>query len=76
LWGQSADEAAWPIVDLVTSDRAEFRFLTRRRLVTHGLHNVLRGSLHRTHRMPMEVTVLEAPQQPLPMVRPSHRDSP
>ena len=76
LWGQSADEAAWPIVDLVTSDRAEFRFLTRRRLVTHGLHNVLRGSLRRTHRMPMEVTVLEAPQQPLPMVRPSHRDSP
>ncbi len=66
LWGQTADDAAWPIVDLVTSDMAEFRFLTRRRLVTHGLHNVLRGSLRRSHRMVLHVTVPEAPQQPLP----------
>ena len=76
LWGQSADEAAGPILDLVTSDSAEFRFLTRRRLVTHGLHNVLRGSLRRRHRMALDVTVLEAAQQPFPGVRPSHGGRP
>lgn len=73
LWGQSADDAAWPIVDLVTSDKAEFRFLTKRRLVTYGLRNVLHGRLRGRHRMALDVAVLEEPQQPLPGVRPSYR---
>ena len=59
LWGQDAREAARPIVGLVTSDAAEYRFLTRRRLVTHGLHNVLRGRLRRSSRMPLDVTVVD-----------------
>ncbi|NUT70878.1 SDR family oxidoreductase [Pseudarthrobacter sp. C4D7] len=66
LWGQKPDEAARPIVDLVTSNAAEFRFLTRRRMVTHGLRNVLAGRLRKANRMPLEVTVLEAPGPSLP----------
>ncbi|WP_457950061.1 SDR family NAD(P)-dependent oxidoreductase [Pseudarthrobacter sp. alpha12b] len=63
LWGQAPLEAARPIVDLVASDAAEFRFLTRRRLVTRGLRNVLGGRLRRANRMPLDITVLEAPDQ-------------
>lgn len=64
LWGQSADQAAQPIVKLVTSDKAEYRFLTTRRLVTHGLHNVLAGRRRRTNRMPLEVTVVDTDREP------------
>jgi NAD(P)-dependent dehydrogenase (short-subunit alcohol dehydrogenase family) len=64
LWGQSAGQAARPIVDLVTSDAGEFRFLTKRRLVTHGLRNILGGRLRRTNRMPLQVTVVHPDPQP------------
>lgn len=64
LWGQSAGQAARPIVDLVTSDAAEFRFLTKRRLVTQGLRNILGGRLRRTNRMPLQVTVVHPDPQP------------
>jgi hypothetical protein len=64
LWGQSAGQAARPIVDLVTSEAAEFRFLTKRRLVTHGLRNILGGRLRRTNRMPLQVTVVHPDPQP------------
>ncbi|MDQ0664423.1 NAD(P)-dependent dehydrogenase (short-subunit alcohol dehydrogenase family) [Arthrobacter ulcerisalmonis] len=64
LWGQNADQAARPIMHLVTSDAAEFRFLTRTRLVTHGLHNVLNGRLRRTKRMPLAVTLVDPDQRP------------
>ncbi|TQJ36344.1 SDR family NAD(P)-dependent oxidoreductase [Arthrobacter sp. SLBN-122] len=64
LWGQSAGQAARPIVDLVTSDAAEFRFLTKRRLATHGLRNILGGRLGRTNRMPLQVTVVHPDPQP------------
>ncbi|MDQ0769240.1 NADP-dependent 3-hydroxy acid dehydrogenase YdfG [Pseudarthrobacter defluvii] len=60
LWGQTPRAAARPIVDLVTADAAEFRFLTGRRMVTHGLRNVLAGRLRRRNRMPMDITVQEA----------------
>jgi NAD(P)-dependent dehydrogenase (short-subunit alcohol dehydrogenase family) len=63
LWGQSAGQAARPIVDLVTSEAAEFRFLTKRRLVTHGLRNILGGRLRRTNRMPLQVTVVHPDPQ-------------
>ncbi|KRE85119.1 SDR family NAD(P)-dependent oxidoreductase [Arthrobacter sp. Soil764] len=64
LWGQSAGQAARPIVGLVTSDAAEFRFLTKRRLVTRGLRNILGGRLRRTNRMPLQVTVVHPDPQP------------
>lgn len=48
----------------MTSDKAEYRFLTRRRLATHGLHNILAGRLRRTNRMPLEVTVVDTDREP------------
>lgn len=70
LWGQSAEAAAGPILDLVTGDDAEFRFLTRGRLVTRGLHSVLTGRLRRAKRMVLDVTVLDAPQETQPGLHP------
>lgn len=58
LWGQPPEMAARPLLDLVTSDRAEFRDLTRRTMVTRGVSNLLGGKLHRNRRMPLEVTVV------------------
>jgi NAD(P)-dependent dehydrogenase (short-subunit alcohol dehydrogenase family) len=59
LWGQTADDAARPLLDLVTSDAAEFRYLTKTTMVTRGVRNVLAGRLRRTNRMPLDVTVLD-----------------
>ena len=59
LWGQTPDDAARPLLDLVTSDAAEFRDLTRTTMVTRGVRNVLAGRLRRGTRMPLEVTLLE-----------------
>lgn len=64
LWGQNAGEAALPIVDLVTSDHPEFRFLTKRRMVVHGLRSVLAGRLRRVNRMPLDITVVEPADPP------------
>ncbi|BCW78501.1 SDR family oxidoreductase [Arthrobacter sp. NicSoilC5] len=64
LLGQAPREAARPILDLVTSDAAEFRFLTRRRMVTHSLRNVLGGRLRRANRMPLDITVVEPADPP------------
>ncbi|UUL75371.1 SDR family oxidoreductase [Pseudarthrobacter sp. Fe7] len=64
LWGQTPGEAAGPIVDLVTSDAPEFRFLTKRMLVTRGLRSVLAGRLRRANRMPLDITVLPAADRP------------
>lgn len=60
LWGQTADDAVLPLLDLVTSDAAGFRYLTRTTLVTRGVRNVLAGRLRRANRMPLDVTVLDA----------------
>jgi NAD(P)-dependent dehydrogenase (short-subunit alcohol dehydrogenase family) len=59
LWGQSADEAARPLLDLVMSDAAEFRYLTKSTMVTRGVRNVLAGRLRRANRMPLEITILD-----------------
>lgn len=59
LWGQSPDGAARPLLDLVTSDAAEYRDLTRRTMVTRGVRNLLAGRLRRANRMPLDVTVLD-----------------
>ena len=59
LWGQCPDDAARPLLDLVTSDAAEYRDLTRRTMVTRGVRNLLAGRLRRANRMPLDVTVLE-----------------
>lgn len=60
LWGQHPDAAARPLLDLVTSDAAQFRDLTRRTTATRGVRNVLAGRLRRGNRMPLDVTVLRA----------------
>lgn len=59
LWGQEPEVAARPLLDLVTSDRAEFRDLTKATLVTRGLRNVMAGRLRRDRRMPMNITVVD-----------------
>ncbi|RKR29887.1 SDR family NAD(P)-dependent oxidoreductase [Arthrobacter oryzae] len=59
LWGQSPDDAARPLLALVTSDTAEFRDLTKTTMVTRGVRNVLAGRLRRANRMPLDVTVLD-----------------
>ena len=63
LWGQSPDDAVRPLLDLVTSDDAEFRYLTKRTMVTCGIRNVLAGRLRRADRMPLDVTVLDTNRQ-------------
>lgn len=60
LWGQTPEVAARPLLRLVTSDKAEFRDLTRRTLVTRGVRNVVAGRVRRRNRMPMEITVVDA----------------
>lgn len=59
LWGQSPDDAAAPIVDLVTGDRDDFRDLTLPTVVGRGLRSLVRGRLLRRNRMDMAVTVLD-----------------
>lgn len=59
LWGQTPDDAVRPLLDLVTSDTAEFRDLTKTTMVTRGVRNVLAGRLRRANRMPLSVTVLD-----------------
>jgi NAD(P)-dependent dehydrogenase (short-subunit alcohol dehydrogenase family) len=59
LWGQTPDDAARPLLDLVTSDAAEFRDLTKATMVTRGVRNALAGRLRRANRMPLDVTVLD-----------------
>jgi NADP-dependent 3-hydroxy acid dehydrogenase YdfG len=63
LWGQTPDDAARPLLKLVTSDAAEFRYLTKTRLVTRGMRNILAGRLRRANRMPLDVTVLGRDRQ-------------
>ncbi|WP_459385029.1 SDR family oxidoreductase [Arthrobacter humicola] len=63
LWGQTPDDAARPLLDLVTSDSAEFRYLTKTTMVTRGVRNVLAGRLRRARRMPLDVTVLDSNRQ-------------
>src|SRR6476620_3432314 len=63
LWGQTPDDAARPLLKLVTSDAAEFRYLTKTRLVTRGMRNILAGRLRRANRMPLDVTVLRRDRQ-------------
>lgn len=59
LWGQTPDDAARPLIGLVTADAAEFRGLVGLTLVTRGVRNVFAGRLRRSRRMPMDVTVVE-----------------
>ncbi len=58
LWGQPPEIAARPLLELVTSDRAEFRDLSRRTMVTRGVSNLLAGKLRRSRRLPLQVTVV------------------
>jgi NAD(P)-dependent dehydrogenase (short-subunit alcohol dehydrogenase family) len=60
LWGQTPEVAAQPVLNLVTSDAAYFRDLTRATLVGRGLRSLLTGRLRRRNRMPMNVTVIDA----------------
>ena len=59
LWGQSPDEAARPLLRLVTSDAAEFRDLTPLTLLGRGLRSVLTGRLRPANRMPLDITVVD-----------------
>ncbi|AMM33910.1 hypothetical protein SA2016_3247 [Sinomonas atrocyanea] len=59
LWGQTPDDAARPLLRLVTTEAAEFRDLRGPTLVARGLRNLLAGRLRRAHRMPLEVTVVD-----------------
>jgi hypothetical protein len=58
FWGQTPDDAARPLLDLVASDAAEFRYLTNTTIVTRGMRNVLAGRLRRANRMSLDVTVI------------------
>ncbi|MDN4645251.1 SDR family oxidoreductase [Arthrobacter sp. PsM3] len=63
LWGQTPDDAARPLLDLVTSDAAQFRYLTKTTMVSRGVRNLLAGRLRRANRMPLDVTVLDPDRQ-------------
>ncbi|MGT2461767.1 SDR family oxidoreductase [Sinomonas atrocyanea] len=59
LWGQTPDDAARPLLRLVTTEAAEFRDLRGPTLVARGLRSLLAGRLRKAHRMPLEVTVVD-----------------
>lgn len=59
LWGQTPEDAARPLLGLVTSDAAEYRALKGPALVTRGIRSVLAGRLRRENRMPLDITVLD-----------------
>jgi hypothetical protein len=61
LWGQTSDDAARPLLRLVTTGAAEFRDLRGPTLVGRGLRSLLAGRLRRVNRMPLEVTVVDGP---------------
>lgn len=58
LWGQRPEDAARPLLDLVTSKHREFRDLTRRTMLTRALANVVRGQLRRDRRLPLDITIV------------------
>lgn len=58
LWGQSPEDAARPLLTLVTSKRREFRDLTRRTMLTRALTNIVGGGLRRDRRLPLDITVV------------------
>lgn len=60
LWGQAPDVAARPLLDLVTSERREFRDLTRRTMLTRALANAVGGRLRRDRRLPLDITIVPA----------------
>ena len=59
LWGQSPQEAAQPVLALVTGERRrrDYEDLTTRRVIGRGVRSVLRGDLRRSRRMTLDVTV-------------------
>jgi len=59
LWGQSPDDAARPILDLVTSDAPEYSDLTTARMMGRGVRSLATGRLRRDRLMPMTVNVAE-----------------
>ncbi len=59
LWGQSPQDAARPMLGLLTGSRRDHRDLTPARVVGRGLRSVLRGDLRRDRLMTMEVAVRE-----------------
>lgn len=59
LWGQTPDDAARPLLRLVTREAPEFRDLRVPTLVARGLRSLLAGRLRRANRMPLEVTVVD-----------------
>jgi len=59
LWGQTPEAAARPLLDLVTSDAAEFRDLTKATMAARGLRSVLAGRLRRANRMPLDTASLD-----------------
>lgn len=60
LWGQTADDAARPLLRLVTTEAAEFRDLRGPTLVARGLRSLVSGRVRRGRRMPLEVTVVDS----------------
>ncbi|MEC5192114.1 NAD(P)-dependent dehydrogenase (short-subunit alcohol dehydrogenase family) [Arthrobacter sp. MP_M7] len=74
LWGQGPDAAARPLLDLVTSDTAAFRYLTKRTMVTRGVRNVLAGRLRRANRMPLDITVLADHSMEDPGIKDHHME--
>lgn len=59
LWGQTPDDAARPLLGLVTTDAAQYRDLRGPTLVTRGVRSLLSGRLRRSRRMPLDVTVVD-----------------
>lgn len=60
LWGQPPETAARPVLRLVTSDAAQFRYLTPARTLTRGVRSILTGRLRRANRMPLQISVVDA----------------
>jgi NAD(P)-dependent dehydrogenase (short-subunit alcohol dehydrogenase family) len=58
LWGQTPEAAARPLLDLVTSDAAQFRDLNPVTIVTRAIRSVLTGRLRRGSRMPLDISVV------------------
>jgi NAD(P)-dependent dehydrogenase (short-subunit alcohol dehydrogenase family) len=63
LWGQAPDDAARPLLHLVTTGAPEFRDLRGPTLVARGLRSLLTGRLRRASRMPLTVTVVDGGPQ-------------
>ncbi|WP_110240818.1 SDR family NAD(P)-dependent oxidoreductase [Nocardioides gilvus] len=58
LWGQSADDAAAPVVGVLLGSKDDHRDLTVGTVVGRGLKSVAQGNLRRSRRMTLDVRVV------------------